>query len=484
MSENNQWTTRRGVISTLGALLPAGVLNLSLANSVSGAAHPEGARTHSKFDYDVIVIGGGFAGATAAREIGLDGNRVLVLEARARLGGRTFRSKFLDHDIEFGGAWAHWAQPHIWAEIQRYGKGIEEEPLNNLDNALVMLADGGVERVPPKQLDTDARIGMEAFCAGARELFPRPYEPFFNPKVLAMDHLSAADRIASLKLTQIQKACLNAEMTLYGGGPTSQYSYMSFLKLYAAAAWDYFTFTDSEKHYRIGHGGTLGLCQAMIEHSRATVRMNSPVTDIGQAADHVSVVTEDGTKTTAAAVVITIPTNTYRNVKFSPGLSAKKMAYLQAGEMSAGAHLAVHLKQNIGNTFAFCDDPHPFNAVQTHLNDDKRGTILSVTIGRHSLIDLNDSVVVANELKKLFPGVDVLETSAYDWAADPFSLQAWPSYRAGQFHQYKDLAQQEGRLFFAGASTANGWHEYMDGAVESGIRAGREVREFFARGAG
>ncbi len=40
--------------------------------------------------YDVIVVGGGFAGVTAARECALRGRSVLLLEARDRLGGRTW----------------------------------------------------------------------------------------------------------------------------------------------------------------------------------------------------------------------------------------------------------------------------------------------------------------------------------------------------------------------------------------------------------
>lgn len=39
--------------------------------------------------YDVVIVGGGFAGVTAARELSRDGKSVLILEARDRLGGRT-----------------------------------------------------------------------------------------------------------------------------------------------------------------------------------------------------------------------------------------------------------------------------------------------------------------------------------------------------------------------------------------------------------
>ena len=40
-------------------------------------------------DYDVIVLGGGFAGVTAARDCSKNGYRTVLLEGRNRLGGRT-----------------------------------------------------------------------------------------------------------------------------------------------------------------------------------------------------------------------------------------------------------------------------------------------------------------------------------------------------------------------------------------------------------
>ena len=59
-------------------------------------------------ELDVIVVGAGLAGLTAARELGKAGHRVLVLEGRDRPGGRTFTSELADTEVELGGAFIHW----------------------------------------------------------------------------------------------------------------------------------------------------------------------------------------------------------------------------------------------------------------------------------------------------------------------------------------------------------------------------------------
>src|SRR4051812_8660941 len=81
--------------------------------------------------YDVIVVGGGFAGVTAARDLSDQGLDVLLLEARDRLGGRTLYRPFegTDQKVEFGGTWfgTQW-HTNIAREIERYGTGIAYSP--------------------------------------------------------------------------------------------------------------------------------------------------------------------------------------------------------------------------------------------------------------------------------------------------------------------------------------------------------------------
>ncbi|HKD63402.1 MAG TPA: FAD-dependent oxidoreductase [Candidatus Acidoferrales bacterium] len=54
---------------------------------------------------DVIVVGAGFAGLTAARNLMREGRRVVVLEARDRVGGRVKAGKLAGHSVDVGGMW-------------------------------------------------------------------------------------------------------------------------------------------------------------------------------------------------------------------------------------------------------------------------------------------------------------------------------------------------------------------------------------------
>ena len=425
--------------------------------------------------YDVAVVGAGYAGVTAARELAAKGWRVVVLEARPRIGGRTFTSRFLGRQIELGGSSVHWIQPHVFAEMQRYGFGFEEVPLRDLDKAYVMTADGKVHDVPPARFDQGYNDAFAKFCADARTLFPRPFTPFVNPEVAKLDAVSAADRLAKLDLDPIQRASLNAELVLYAGSPTNTFSYMSYVKMFALAAWDPDTFTDSEKHWHIANGGTAALAKAILDDSKADLRLGTVVKQVETTAAGVTLRTADGQVVEAKAALFTLPTQVYPDIEFKPGLSAEKQAFIRNGDLCDGATMYMRIKQNIGNTFTFCDDPNPLSAIQTEESDAEVGTILKATLGRQSLIDINDQDAVGAELRKSQPGVELTDIAPYNWVKDPFSKQAWPAYRAGWFAKYKDMAKPEGRLFFAGSATADGWHAYIDGAVESGIRACREM---------
>jgi len=474
----DQSVDRRSVMK-FGAAAAGAVALASCAKENPGRETREGGGKGGP--YDVAVIGAGYAGITAARDLAAKGWRVVVLEARPRIGGRTFTSEFLGRKIELGGSSVHWVQPHVFAEMQRYGFGFHEVPLYDLDASYIMTSDGKVHDVAPAAFDALYNDAFNKFGANSRTLFPQPYAPFTNPDVLKGDGVSAAAHIATLGLDPLQKAALNAELVLYAGAPTEAFSYTSFVKLLALASWDSYTFTDSEKHWHIANGGTAALAKAILDDSKADVQLGTVVKEVEQNAKGVTLRTADGQTVEARAAVFTLPTKVYPDIVFKPGLSAAKRAFIDNAEMCDGATMYMRVKKNLGNTFTFCDDPNPLNAIQTEEFNDDIGTILKATLGRQSLIDMNDHDAVTAELRKIHPGVEVTDTAPYNWVKDPFSKQAWPSYKAGWFQKYKDMATAEDRLFFAGAATADGWHSYIDGAVESGIRACREVTQKLAK---
>ncbi|MFD3555378.1 FAD-dependent oxidoreductase [Streptomyces goshikiensis] len=88
----------------------------------------------------------------------------------------------------------------------------------------------------------------------------------------------------------------------------------------------------------------------------------------------------------------------------------------------------------------------------------------------------DDTAGMQEALQPLLPGAEVESIVGWDWANDPLALGTWCIYRLGQLARVlPDLRTTEGRLFFAGADSAAAWRSFIDGAIESGYRAARDV---------
>jgi monoamine oxidase len=71
--------------------------------------------------YDVVVVGAGMAGLTAARSLAEAGLKVLVVEANDRIGGRIWTRHVGDEAIELGAEFIHGRPPELWALIKEAG---------------------------------------------------------------------------------------------------------------------------------------------------------------------------------------------------------------------------------------------------------------------------------------------------------------------------------------------------------------------------
>ena len=73
-------------------------------------------------EYDVIIVGAGFSGLIAARELFRAGKNILLLEARERVGGRV-HTEWLDEEtyVDLGAQWIGPTQDEMYALLEEYG---------------------------------------------------------------------------------------------------------------------------------------------------------------------------------------------------------------------------------------------------------------------------------------------------------------------------------------------------------------------------
>jgi monoamine oxidase len=104
--------SRRDVLRAVG-FGAAGTLASTAARGADDSA-----KTHKT---DVVIVGAGFAGLTAARELVRKGRDVTVLEARDRVGGRVKRGTIAGHTVDVGGMWVGPTQTRLLELIKEYG---------------------------------------------------------------------------------------------------------------------------------------------------------------------------------------------------------------------------------------------------------------------------------------------------------------------------------------------------------------------------
>ena len=106
------------------------------------------------------------------------------------------------------------------------------------------------------------------------------------------------------------------------------------------------------------------------------------------------------------------------------------------------------------------------------------GSQLLVGFGRDAAaIDADDRAAVQNALDRLVPGLELVDATTHDWLADEFARGTWAIHRPGWYtHHHAAMRGPENGLVFAGSDLADGWSGFVDGAIESGLRASHQVQ--------
>lgn len=424
---------------------------------------------------DVVVIGGGFAGVAAMRDLRADGRSVVLLEARDRLGGRTWYRKFAgtDQSVEIGGTWSvDRRQPCIAEEKARYSLGTVLSPA---PQSWQMRLDGttrdGWLPVPYDDIAGLERAVYHLIHDSMRIEFGKP----FDRQGLEDLDISVTEWMKSKEIDSAAQAFIAAFVGLNLGCAPDDASALHFLTWIAGMGNSPWTMSTvlTQKFEK----GTISLVDAMVAEAGADVRLSSPVARVEQDDLGVTVTTRSSEVVRARTAIVATPLNTWRDVEFSPALSEPKATAAAAGH-SGHAVKPWALVKGVPDYFASWawDGGMCYLATEFEL---EQGSVMVGFAHAPDVVDINDSADVAAKVRAFLPDdADVIGVDGHDWNGDEFSRGTWMAFAPGQLSRWHSgLMETEGRVVFAGSDIAPRWAGWMEGALESGRLAARSVGE-------
>lgn len=429
--------------------------------------------------FDVIVVGAGMAGIVASRDISAKGRSVLLLEARDRVGGRTYMEKAFDGEIslDLGGGYVHWTQSTVWHELERHGISIKP-PL--VGEKYLWFAGGKVHSGTEAEYNKIANPLLNRFFADARDRFPLPFE------LLTMDNSDVEkqcieDRIKEMDLSPYERDILDGTLS----GIVTSYTEQGVAHLIHAVATyfgDFKAFFETAGFWSI-QGSTKALVNSIIAESTSELRLSTPVRSISDEGSQVVVMTDAGERIQARAVVVAVPLNSVGDIAIKPELPTAVSEMIQQRNPIKGGKIWIRVKGKI----------EPFNGVapvgKSSINAFrterryKGDTLIMGICSDASDFRLDDLDAVQTVLRQFIPNIEVVDTAYHDWLTDKFSQGGWMMHRPGNLtNAAPQMREPHGRIQFAGGDIAILSPGSIDGAMHSGMLAARQVNASLATG--
>ncbi|KAJ4506733.1 hypothetical protein HRR83_003043 [Exophiala dermatitidis] len=447
---------------------------------------------------DVVVVGGGLSGLQAGLDCQNAGLSTIVLEARNRVGGKTWSVPGAQGKgmIELGGAWINDTnQSHMYELAKKLKLDLIQQltagdcVMHDLDGSISKFEYGGVPAHEQSEANNmiEIRALLEKWCHEVDLL---------NPQNREWDSLTLEDFIKKI-----------------GGGPTTQatarlwtrgllgvepreMSALYFLDYVKSGGGLMLTRSDMKhggQFLRIRQGAqsfSKGLAAMM---KAGSVQLDSPVRKIEQdkAHDEVCVTTESGYRIRSKRVVISVPTPLYKEITFSPPLPAAKHKLASSTALGWVAKSIVCYDKPWWRAAGYSGLVQSFNGPITIVRDtssdmDGHYSLTCFSQGDTGrawgkLSDQERREQVIAHIGRAFANHSAAAAHIgmfeQRWALEQWS-QGCPSPVMGPGllgelgHALRAPFQN---LHFVGTETAYEWKGYMEGAVRSGKRGAKEV---------
>ncbi|KAK6207119.1 hypothetical protein LQW54_007436 [Pestalotiopsis sp. IQ-011] len=441
--------------------------------------------------YDLIVVGAGYCGLTAARDATLAGLKVLLLEARDRIGGRSWSSNIGGYPFEMGGTWVHWHQPHVWREIQRYGLSTALESSFDFSHGVnhfrLNSASGSTTRSHDEE-DKLLASGLEKFVnidgARGRNIMPQPHDIFHNEQARAYDGMSAQDRLDQIAadLTPDERTTLEAFVLLCSGATLSNMSFLEFLHWWALCGFTYQGCLDMLITYKFREGQSSFARHFFHEASRTgrlSYSFSTPLESVESSSDGVAVATKAGRAFSASRIICTVPLNVLSTIKFDPPLAQGKQKSISIGHVNQCVKVHAEIKDKDMRSWSGITHPHNklIYAIGDGTTPSGNTHIVCFGAAQNHIQAEEDIDQTIAAVQGLAPEIrDIQRLVFHNWAKDEFAKGAWffspPGLLASHFD---DMRARHGNILFANSDWALGWRSFIDGAIEEGTRAAAAV---------
>ncbi|MEP6632796.1 MAG: FAD-dependent oxidoreductase [Luteimonas sp.] len=451
---------------------------------------------------DVVVVGAGIAGLTAAWRLRQAGVRVRVFEAQNRIGGRMFslRNHFPDGQvIELGGELIDSNHVRIRALAAELGL-----PLDDLlagDTAQdTWFFDGrniGEREIVTAFAPVAAAIQRDLALLGDEALTYRAASPQTHAQAQALDALSVAQWLDRNGVSGWLRKLIDVAYTTEMGLEIDQQSALNLLTFIGSEDKDAFkVFGESDERSHVRGGNDL-IVHELARKLGDALETGSVLEAVdGDAGGYALSFRRDRATRTVRArhVVLALPFTLLRKVRIGVALPEVKRRALDGLAYGTNAKLMIGYdkrvwREHAANGASMSDLPYQTTWETTRKQPGNGGVLTNFTGGRHGVAlgegtPKEQADAATASLDKVFPGLAAaragMREARFHWPTHPWTLGSYACFGPGDWTGFRGaIGESVGGLHFAGEHCALDTQGFMEGGCESGETAAAAVRTAF-----
>ncbi|HEY8074115.1 MAG TPA: flavin monoamine oxidase family protein [Labilithrix sp.] len=435
---------------------------------------------------DVVIVGAGFAGLSAARALRDAGRSAIVLEARDRVGGRVLTKKIGGTWVDLGGQWLGPTQDRALALVRELG--FETFSTWTRGDNLVVVEErakryrGTIPRLPIASL---LNVGWAQWRFERLAKTVPLDAPWSAPRAAELDRKTLADWVDANVKTRVARRLLEAGLESVFAASASEMSLLHALfYVRSGRGLDMLLGTEGGAQATRVKGGMQPVATKLAEG--LDVHLASPVRRIEH--DDASVTAyHHGGGVRAKHAIVAIPPKLAAAIAFTPDVARTELAR----KMPMGAvikHTAIYERpfwRERGLSGMVVSDDGPIHVVFDNSPPGDSPGVLMGFSEAHEARAMGAKTEAARRAAALAcfarhfgeEAKDAIAYADHVWEHDEWSGGCYGAFMPPGVLTTLGPRLREpcGRVHWAGAETATEWCGYIDGAIASGRRAAAEI---------